>query len=644
MLDYSSGSIVHVDLSGGDTWIEPIDKELRFKYLSGRGIAAKYRWELYENDIDPLGEQNHLMFFTGVLVGTNAPLSGRTTITTKSPMTNQYLKSSVGGHLGVMLRMAGYEGLLIHSASHSPRYLYIDQNSVEIRDATHLWGKGIKETTRLLHKEHNTEELAVACIGPAGENLVKYACIMASYYHAAGRGGVGAVMGSKNLKAIVVNGKGGRVKVAFPERFKETVNSLRKALYEDHIQPGLYKYGTARDLQWVNEHHSMAMNNFQNSYTDKDVSELSGMRWEEDGYLKRRVGCATCIYGCHRFNEIDHGKYKGSYSGGPEAGAIIALGPRCGIFNVEAVMKANELCNDLGLDVSSAGGTLGWLMESYQRKVVGDRDLGGIEAKWGNEDAVMELLVKIAKRQGIGDILAEGSARASRIVGGDSWKWAPQARGLEQTNVELRGALAYALAFAVNPRGPDHLHTNAIAQFGGTPEAVKLIKRVTGNEIFAQPRTLEKRAEIVRWHEDIVSVCDSLGICIFSATGAFGFDEEKAALLFEYCTGIPINSTEIMKAGRRIIALERCINLNEGHGGRKDDLLPWRIMNEQQQDLKTEIFPDPVVSRHKLDIMLDEYYRLHNWDVRTGKPTKATLSELGLEFTLNKLTFNKIIT
>lgn len=629
---YPPNTVLHVDLDSGELWRDEVDEMTVAKFLGGRGIAAKLLWEGIRKGIDPLGKENILIFAPGVLTGTHAPSSGRMTAATKGPATGLYLKSSVGGHFGIALKMAGWDYVIVHGISNKPVYLWINGPEVALKDATHLWGKGVKETARILQSEHPGAE--VACIGPAGENLVKFAAIMVSYYSAAARGGIGAVMGSKKLKAVVVNGREGRVQVANPRGFDKVVSEARNALYADRLNPDLHAYGTARDIDLVSKLHLLPSYNFKRSSIE-GAEPLSGRFWTKAGYLKRISGCGACAVTCHRFTMVDQGKHAGTYSGGPEYETATALGSNCGVTDIEAVMRANELCNDLGLDTISTGAVIAWAMECYERGILSLDDTGGIELKWGSGDSLVQLIEMIAYRRGLGDVLAEGTKRASEKVGGDSWKWAMQAKGLEHSMVETRGAYSYALAFAVNPRGPDHLHTECYAEFGATPEAVKTIKRITGDERYARPDIPEKRAEIVKWHEDMYAVTDALGLCAFATTAAYGIDEEKAAKLFQYATGIEMTADEIMEAGERILTLERCFNIREGLT-RADDRLPWRIMNEYQEDLKRRR-AEPIITREQLDIWLDEYYQLHGWDKETGRPTPERLRKLGLEFVLESL-------
>jgi len=621
--------VLHVDLTSRRIWTEVVEADCVRKFLGGRGIGDWLLWRELSGGEAPLEAENVLIFSTGPLQGTAAPTSGRTTVLTKSPLTGFYLKTGAGGHFGTAIRMTGHDQLVFHGAASGPVYLYLAVDGAEIRDANHLWGKGVRETSTLLQSEMKAMPIEVACIGQAGENQVKYANVMMSYYHSASRGGAGAVMGSKRLKAIAVDAAGGSVEVADPPRFWRLVKQASSQTLADTMVKNLYSYGTAGDVTVFNDMYRIPSLNWQQAHIDTEEAQtLGGRSWEAEGYLKRRRGCSGCVIHCHRHTEVEHGKYAGTCSGGPQLATVTRGGPNCGIGNVEAVFKYNELCNDLGLDSVSTGSSIGWLMESYEKGLIDSDQLEGVKPEWGNEDALLDLTRRIAHREGIGDLLAEETRIAAERVGGDSWKWAVQSKGMAPTGVAMQASFSYALAFAVNPRGPDHLHSETMAEYGITPEARNVIRKITGDEKYAVSNILEKRAEIVRWHEDIYGATDALGLCAFSTTCAYGIDEELLAELYSAATGTLVNAQEIMIAGRRMLTLERCFNIREGLN-RNDDVLPWRIMNEPIHDLKG--VEDPVVSKAKLDQMISEYYTLHGWDVKSGIPTSQTLKELGLD-------------
>lgn len=642
-----AGKILHVDLSKEQIWTEPVPEEWVRKFIGSRGINAKILWDTLKPGIDPLSPENTLIFGTGTLSGTFAPTSGRTTVTCKSPATHLYLKTNVGGHWGTELKFAGYDYLVVQGAAKDPVYLWIDNGKVEIRDARHLWGKDVRETTNLLHEEVGDSATQVAAIGQGGENLVFFAAVMVSVYNAAARGGAGAVMGSKKLKAVAVRGHGS-IKVADSKEFYRTCHVAIKNSYEDATAKFAHLYGTAGSVPMVNEARAFPAYNFRKGYIE-GAEKIGGPYLAESKYLKRRLGCNACIFCCHRYCEIHDGKFAGCYTGGPEYETISALGSGCGSIDLEVVIKANELCNIYGLDTISAGNLVQWAMEGYEKKIFTEQQLEGLRLEWGNGEAIVELVHRIAHRQGLGNILADGVKRAAEKIGRGSEKWAIQAKGLEQSRVETRAAFGYALAFAVNPRGPDHLHSETIAEFGTRPGGRRLIKKITGDEKYANPRLMDKRADIVRWHEDCFAATDSLGLCAFINTSRFGVDPQQMADIFSAAIGKRVTEEELMQAGRRILTLEKCFNVREG-ATRADDVLPWRLMNEpleslaRGQDVQKAAEEKagagdfvPINSAAMLNRMLDEYYALHDWDRQTSWPYRDTLEKLDLKEVIPEL-------
>jgi aldehyde:ferredoxin oxidoreductase len=630
-----AGSILHADLSSKRIWQEPLSLEQAFKYLGGRGLNAKILWDFAgERGLEPFSPDNILIFGTGTLSGTFAPSSGRTTITTKSPLTGLYAKSSFGGQFGPQLKFAGYDQLLVHGRSHEPCYLSIMDQDIQIRDARHLWGLDVRETDKALKAESSRENLEACYIGPAGERLVRFASVMTSVYHAAARAGVGAVMGAKNLKAVAVSGTGS-IGVARPTEFEELVLRVREELSNDEkAGHSLHTYGTAGGLLAANQDGSLPARNFSVPSV-QDGYPLSGQCLVERGYLTNRVGCFACTISCHRYTTVKDGRYAGTSTGGPEFETMASLGAGPEVLDTETVLRANELCNIYGLDTISTGVVIQWAMECYEKGVLTKSDTEGLEATFGSSEALLALIAKIAYREGkLCNLLAEGVKRAAEEIGHDSWKWAIcNSKGMEQSCVDTRAAKAYALSFAVNPRGPDHLHTECLAEYGGSPAALALIKKLTGDEKWATPYSTEYRAEIVRWHEDCYAVSDALGFCVFTNTSSYAVNPGNMAAMFSAATGRAIDESTIMKAGRRIVTLERCYNAQLGADRRMDDL-PWRLMNEPSP---RGIAKGMMNSKQELNKMLDEYYRLHNWDIRTGLPTKDVLAFLDLAEVAGKL-------
>ncbi|MHA3962875.1 MAG: aldehyde ferredoxin oxidoreductase family protein [Candidatus Thorarchaeota archaeon SMTZ1-45] len=627
------GKILHVDIGTGKTWLEDIPEEWRRLYVGSRGINAKILWDYCKDPSitwdDP---RNIIIFAPGAVTGTTAPASGRTSVTTVGCTTGLYLKSNTGGHWGAELKFAGYDHLVVHGVAKEPVYILIEDDHVEVRDAKKLWGKDIIQTDALL-KEWHGEDSRGLYIGPAGERLVRAASIQCSLYHAAGRGGGAAVMGKKKLKAISVRGTK-PVRVKDPKKFAEVAQEMRELLRKDSGAQSLHEFGTSGSIGAVNELHAFPGKNWQTGYTE-NAHPITGQALNELGYLKRRVACFGCTIGCHRYSTIEKGPNAGIASGGPEYETFGALGNGPGIIDTEGVLILNEICNRLGLDTITAGTVTQWAIESYLRGVLTKEDTDGLELDWGKLEEVKKTVEKLALRDGnLGDLLGDGLKIATKKVGKDSYKWAiMNAKGLEQSNVETRSAKAYALAFAVNPRGNDHLMTETFAEFGASPEAIEVIEKVTGDKKWASPHFTEYRAEIVRWHEDCYEITEALGFCVFTSTAAYGVNPDNMARLYAAATGIEMSEEEMMLTGRRVCTIEKAFNVTRG-ATREHDNLPWRLMNEGAASgpLKGE-----KNSQEELDGMLDRYYELHGWDKKTSWPTRETLEMLNLKFVADYL-------
>lgn len=616
-----AGKILHVDLDRGGIRSELFPEDKCSKFIGGRGTSAKLLWNFLRPRVDPYSPENVLIFGIGPLVGTIAPMTGRTTITYKSPLTNLYCKSSMGGHFAGELKFAGYDHIIIHGKSDDPVYLFIKDETVELLSASHLWGMDVKQTTKVIREQLNDEYIQVTCIGPAGENLVRFASIM-NMYNAAARGGGGAVMGSKNLKAVAVKGTG-LTKVKDPER-------LARAAFEALGKVIPRPYGTSALIKYLNDRHILPSYNFKSGYVENGHM-ISGEYFAKAGFLKRKISCFSCPVGCHLYCVVQKGPYACA-TGGPEYETCSSLGSGTGVAQTDAVIKSNELCNILGLDTISSGTVIQWAMECYERGVLSKDDADGLDLKFGSAKAQVKLVAMIAHREGnIGNLLAEGCKRAAERVGRDSWKWAMcNSKGLEQSRVDTRHRKARALAFSVNPRGPDHLFHQVSAAAGRTPEARELTKKITGLNVFLPPTSTEHRAVIVRWYEDRFAATEALGICKFSRD-AMHTSEAAMSEMFSAVTGIEVSPIEILTKGRSIYTLERCFNVREGFDRKLDDL-PWRMMHEPADwpNIPPEI-RGHLNSPEELHKMQDEYYTLHGWDVETGWPRKETLSNLGLD-------------
>jgi aldehyde:ferredoxin oxidoreductase len=617
-----AGKILHVDLTSRRLRKENLPEKLCKEFIGARGINVKLWWDLVKKpNIDPLSPENPLIFGTGPLTCTTAPSSGRLTVTCKSPITNLYVKTNGGGHWGAELKFAGYDYLVIHGESERPVYLFIDDDDVDLRDAAHLWGKDVRETNEILKRDLGDPEIKVACIGPGGENLVRFANILFSVYNSASRGGTGAVMGSKRLKAIATSGSG-EITVKDPERFYEKALAMRKAFWNDRWGLKYWVFGTGG--------FGVGDTDTANNYTllgYPGAGLVSGQWMQRKGYFKRRHGCFGCTQSCHRYVELDKGPYAGTYTCGPEAGTVHYLGPVLGIIDFETIVKAHDILDMMGLDGFSTGAGIAWAMECYERGLLTKEDTGGLELNFGNEEAALELIRMIARREGrIGELLADGVKRAAERLGKESYKWAiVNSKGLSGHEVRFLGTLPitpYAFAYAVNPRGPDHLHTEPFPSLGYTPQQVEWTEKVTGKKWPSWSyKDQEYVPEIVICLEYIYAVTDSLGLCAFTSTSALAANQANMAELFSLATGFDIDEDKITTAGERIMNMEKCFNVREGADRSMDDL-PWRFMNEPLEGI--------VCSREWLDPLLDKYYVLHGWDIKTSWPYEETLIKLCL--------------
>lgn len=616
--------ILHIDLTSGTTGEESVPAGLVLDYIGGRGLAAKLLFREVKPDLEPFSPDNVLIFAPGCLVGTEAPTAGRTTVVSKSPATGMYMKASMGGQWGAELKYAGYDLLVVRGRASKPTYLIITEASVRLCDAGHLWGLDVRETTERIEREVSIPGVSVACIGPAGENRVGFAAIMCSLYDAAARGGLGAVMGSKNLKALAVSG---RIPVTLNDRqgFRAVCQQARESVASTGRCRFYYEYGTAGVVLGTNEVEAFPSYNFQRGSIE-DAYQISGQRLTEEGFLKRRSSCFACTIACKRYSQVSRGEHAGSGSGGPEYETLAALGSGCGITEMEAVLRANELCNLYGLDTISTGSVIQWAMESRERGVLSNELADGLDLSWGNSKAMIALVEMIAFRRGLGDLLAEGVKRASEKIGGESWKWAVHAKGLEQSGVETRMAKAYALAFATNPRGPDHLYGQPMAEFGFSPEARALVKQLTGDEKYADPTLTEKKPEIVCWHEECFVITDSLGLCSRATLSTYAITPQMMARMYSATYGCDVSGDDLMRAARRVINLEKAFNVREG-ADRSLDTLPWRVMHEPLVTSRGSAINSPA----EMAAMLDRYYELRGWDRETGWPKVSTLRSYGLD-------------
>lgn len=624
------GKILHIDLSRDKVTVEKYDDSLLRKYIGSRGLQAYLYWRLVKPQTEPFSGDNVFFVGAGTFAGLPIPSSGRATVTFKSPATGMYFKASAGGDFALKLKLNGYDIVALTGSSEKPVYIFIDGDYADILPANDLWGLDVREAHNRLVRKYS-KDADTLLIGPAGEKLVRYASVNFSVYNVAARGGGGAVLGSKKVKGLVVL-KGDKSIVAYDaKKLYDLALRVVSNIQKDEALIATSKFGTASATMGLDRTNTLPCFNFKIPYWDQAFKN-SGEYYVSAGYLVGRVGCGQCIVSCHRHTRTS--LYSGVNTVGPEYETSNSLGGNLGMSDTDALIKANDLANIFGLDTISLGGVLGWLFESYERGYFKDLEKEiGSKPVWGNVDAILKLIQKIAYREGIGNLLAEGLKIACEKTDPETCKWALQARGLEHSRVETRIARAYALAFALNPRGPDHLHTETFAEFGFSDDAKKLIKRLTGHEEWAGVGKNEGRAQIVAWHEDMYAVTDSVGLCAFITTAGFAIDEYLLSELYEAATGIKFTPEELMRTGERIVTLERIIQFREGRR-KENDTLPWRILNECVDTREGSKF---CFTEEELLKMLEEYYALRGWDVKHGAPSIQKLKSLELDFVIDEM-------
>ena len=603
-----AGNILRVDLAKKEVKVEPTPEAWMKEYLGGNGFAARILFDELKPGIDPLGPDNILIFATGALTGTLFPCSGRWGAYAKSPLTTAiWGEAHSGGYWGPELKYAGFDAVAIYGRAEKPVYLYVEDGKAEIRDATHLWGKDVFETDAILREELG-EDIKAVYIGPAGEKLVRLACIMDSMFRAAGRCGIGAVMGSKNLKAIAARGSRD-IEVVDPEKFLEVTDALREKMKENAITgESLPLYGTDVLVNIVNAAGIFPTYNFQQGW-HPESHKISGETLREEILVKNRA-CRFCNIRCARYSAILTGPYAGYVGEGPEYETVWAFGAQCGVFRLDAIHAANTLCNKYGLDTISTGNIIGWAMELYERGIITDADTEGVKLTFGNDEAMVEMVRRIALREGkLGDLLAEGWLRAAEKIGKGSERLIMGVKGLGLPAYEPRGVWGHGLAYATSVRGGCHLRAYMIA-----PEILGVPKKM-------DPMTVEGKAEMCKLLQDYFAVVDSVQVCKF-VTFALTIDDFAPALTA--LTGWEYTGEKLLKIGERIYNLERMIQCREGVG-RKDDTLPERLTKEP-----APVGP-PKGKAVPLEQLLDEYYKARGWDVATGIPTPEKLRELGLE-------------
>lgn len=586
------GKVLRINLSSEKTASEEIEYEILNGFVGGRGLGVKMLYDELQPGVDPLSPENKLVFAVGPVTGAGAPMSGRHAVVSKSPLTGGVFDSNSGGSLGVELKSTGFDAVVVEGKASSPIYVYVSNGEVEIRDASAAWGKDTQETTRWLLGDASPRA-RVACIGPAGENLVRIACIVNDYHRAAGRGGLGAVLGSKNVKALVVEGDT-KTQVSNELAFTEVTKRIAFLLKKQPLtKDSLPTFGTSVLVNLVNEHGMFPTRNFTEGVFN-DAEAISGEKLKERIFLKP-YACRSCPVGCGRITSVE-----GQEIGGPEYETLWALGAQCGVNDLENVALANHLCNTLGLDTISMGNAIGCAMDLSARGLIDE------EIKWGDSKKMVSLVEETAYRRGLGGDLAEGSRALAQKHGAQ--ELAMQVKGLELPAYDPRGAQGQALAYATSNRGGCHLRAYMIGpEVLGTPALVDRFK-------------WQAKPKLVKLFQDFSAAMDTMIMCRFSS---FAIAVEHYARLLSAVVGVSFDTQRFLQLGERIWTLERLFNAREGFD-HTDDLLPTKFLEHPLQEGGSRGM------KVHLSEMLQSYYRVRGWDKR-GNPGTDLLARLGLE-------------
>jgi aldehyde:ferredoxin oxidoreductase len=611
-----TGKVLRINLTDQTAKEEALPFEIAKDFIGGAGFGIKYLFDEVPAGADALGPDNKLIFASGPLSGTTVPCASRMAVTAKSPLTGAVGMALSGGYFPVELKFAGYDILIIEGTAAKPTYVWIKEGRVQFRSAKKLWGMKTTDTQQIIKNELNDQNVRIACIGPAGENQIKIASII-NEMRAMGRKGLGAVMGSKNLKAIAIRGKG-KVSVADKDKLKAARGEFTKAMKESPVlYPHFSKTGTPMVVDATCAIGIFPTKNFTATGEYAPADKIG-----EEMQMSRNVGsehCYGCPVGCSQLKIAKTGAYAGILTEGPEFETMYSFGGETGVDNIDAIIAADRLADELGLDAISSGVTIAFAMELYEKRILSKEDTGGLELTFGNHEAMLTLLRMMAFREGIGDILADGTKAAAKKIGKGADKYAMQVKGLELPGYDVRGAKAHGLNYATAYTGADHNRGYAFQEIFGIPIPYEVDRFAAAG-----------KGKLTKWNQDVRSAtCDAPTMCAFLLDMAVaGFATQNTASLLEAVTGLKYTPDEVQKVGERINNLARAFNVREGFT-RADDTLPERLMTEP---LKAGASKGQFVSKDDLKQMLDEYYTERGWDINTGAPARGKLTELGLAY------------
>jgi len=603
-----AGKFLRLDMANKKSSTVPLTKEMARLFLGGNGFGAKILCDEVKPGVDPLGPENKFVFAAGPIQGTMVPTAGRSGVFTKSPATGYFFDAYGGGSFGPEMKYAGYDAIIVEGQARTPTYVTVFDDVVEFKDASHLWGKNTFETQEILKRDLKEPKAQIACIGPAGEKLVRFACTIWGA-RAAGRGGNGAVLGSKKFKAVVVRGTKD-VEVPDIEEFRKVISDQYNRI---KANPGTGKalptLGTPGVTTTNNQLGILGTRNWQTEVFE-DVEKISGEAMRSRLVVKDK-GCMACPIYCTKLTYVKAGPYAGTFDEGPEYETIFAFGSNCGVASLEMIAKADRMSDELGVDTISAGAVISFAMECYEKGVLSRQDVDGLDLRFGNDVALIQLLEKIGRREGIGDLLAEGAYRAALKIGKGSEMYAITIKGLENAGHSPRGMKGYCLGMATSTRGGSHQD--------GRPTAERIGK--------SDRKILEGKPEYAVGTQRATTLQDSMCVCRMTE-GIYGLMEitNEHLNIVNVVTGMKLTLPELVDISDRIWNLERSFNCREGHR-REQDVQAKRFMKEPILDGPSKGMYMP---SDELETLKDKYYDLRGWDKKTGVPTKETLQRLSL--------------
>ncbi len=610
-----AGKILYVNLSKKESFSRNLESGYVRPVIGGAGLGIKILHDMVDPRVEPFSPDNILIFSVGPLTGSGAPCVSRMAVVSKSPLTGAVGMSLSGGYFPTEMKFAGYDAMVISGRSDKPVYIWICDDNVEVKDASEFWGLTTTDTQIILREKLNNPEARIACIGPAGERLVRYACII-NERRAAGRKGLGAVMGSKNLKAIAVKGTK-KVNVAQEEKFRESIKKMHELMRQSPVlYPSFSKLGTPMTVEVTAELGILPAKNWTATGIFTPVETLGGEA--QSMYTVARSGCYACPVRCGQLKLVKNGPFAGFLTEGPEFESTYSLGTMVGVNYLPAVIAGDRLCDEYGLDTISTGAVIAFAMELLEKGVLSKEEVDNLDLNFGNWEAFIKMIRKIAFREGFGNILAEGVKRASQIIGRGAENYALHIKGMELPGYDVRGAKAHGLSYATAYTGADHNRGYAIQEIFNVPVPYKVDRLA-----------VDGKGILCKWNQDVrTAICDCMPLCVFV------FDMGLAAValdlmseLYEALTGYEMRPEEVQKAGERVNNIARTFNVKAGFT-RKDDTLPSRLIEE---GIPSGPSKGQRISREELDKMLEEYYDARGWDKQTGAPKKEKLVELGIE-------------